>query len=289
MKLGLFSMNMYACTYPETAAIVAREAESAGFESLWAGEHVVLPDPQAAPSPMAPLDRALDPVVALSYLAAVTSTIRLGTGIIILPQRNPLILAKELASLDVLSNGRLLFGLGVGYLESEFAALGAPFAERGEVADEYVAAMKEIWAAERPEYGGKWVRFSRIQSRPQPRQSPHPPIHVGGHSRAAFRRAVEYGNGWYGFALDLAATMNALIGLREAATRYERPAGLGKLEISVTPRPGGADEGTADAITDLTASYAELGVDRLIMLPSSKLDRDGLRRFVARHAGVARP
>src|SRR5580765_5986344 len=131
LKLGLFSMTTGPCSHPDVVARVARAAEAAGFESLWGGEHVVLPDPQAPPSPMAPLDRILDPVIALTYCAAVTTRVRLGTGIIILPQRNPLVLAKELASLDRLSNGRLIFGVGIGYLEAEFRALGAPFEARG--------------------------------------------------------------------------------------------------------------------------------------------------------------
>src|SRR5437762_9765006 len=142
MKFGLFACNMGPCVDPKVAARVARAAEAAGFESLWAGEHVVLPDPQAPPSPMAPTDAILDPAIALTYAAAVTTRVRLGTGIIILPQRNPLVLAKELASLDVLSGGRLTFGVGVGYLEPEFRALGAPFEDRGADTDEYLAAMR---------------------------------------------------------------------------------------------------------------------------------------------------
>ena len=126
MHFGLFSINAYAAIEPRTAARVARAAEAAGFESLWAGEHVVLPDPQAPPSPMGPTEPILDPAIALTFAAANTTRVRLGTGIIILPQRNPLVLAKELASLDVLSAGRLIFGIGVGYLEPEFRALGAP-------------------------------------------------------------------------------------------------------------------------------------------------------------------
>src|SRR5437879_11128292 len=122
---------MGASTAPDQLAATARAAEAAGFESLWAGEHVVLPDPQAPPSPMAPEDRILDPLIALTFLAAHTRQVLLGTGIIILPQRNPLVLAKELASLDELSGGRLIFGIGAGYLEPEFHALGIPFTDRG--------------------------------------------------------------------------------------------------------------------------------------------------------------
>ena len=263
MKFGLFGLNMYGYSQAEPAAALARKAEQAGFESLWCGEHVVLPDPQRPPSPMAPLDNALDPVVALTYLAAVTTKIRLGTGIIILPQRNPLVLAKELASLDVLSGGRLEFGVGVGYLEPEFRALGAPFEDRGAVTDEYLAAMREIWTSDAPRFSGKFVSFSDIQSRPQPAQKPTPPIHIGGRSRSAFRRAVEQGHGWYGFAMTVEDTVDVIADLAEASTRYQRPADLGKLEISVTPRPGRA--GTS-LDRESAERFAAAGVNRLIPL-----------------------
>src|SRR6188508_2616923 len=118
---------MGAASTPDGVAAAAQAAEAAGFESLWAGEHVILPDPQAPPSPMAPQDPALDPFIGLTYAAAVTSTIRLATGIVIVPQRNPVVLAKQIASLDVLSNGRFTLGVGVGYLEPEFRAIGADF------------------------------------------------------------------------------------------------------------------------------------------------------------------
>ena len=179
LRFGLFSMNSGPCSHPEAAARIARAAEAAGFDSLWAGEHVVLPDPQVPPSPMKPLDRILDPVVALTYLAAHTSRVRLGTGIIILPQRNPLVLAKELASLDVLSGGRLIFGIGVGYLEPEFRALGAPFEARGRVTDEYLGAMRAIWSEDKPAFQGQHVSFAGVQAHPQPVQRPTPPIAVG--------------------------------------------------------------------------------------------------------------
>jgi probable F420-dependent oxidoreductase len=274
LRFGLFSINAYACIAPEVAARVARAAEAAGFDSLWGGEHVVLPDPQAPPSPMAPHEPILDPVTALTYCAAVTSRVRLGTGIIILPQRNPLVLAKELASLDRLSNGRLIFGIGVGYLEPEFRALGAPFEHRGAVTDEYLAAMRAIWTQDKPAFSGRFVSFANVQAHPQPMQRPHPPIVVGGRTPAAFRRAVEQGDGWYGFGLDPARTAEMLTGLREAATRHARPAGRGPLEISVTPARGT----TVDTAT--AAAYAALGVHRLILMPPPALDSAGLERFV---------
>src|SRR5262249_31716060 len=138
MKLGLFGINMNVCSDPAVAARTAKAAEAAGFESVWTGEHVVLPDPQAPPSPLPPQFPLLDPAVVLAFVAAHTTKVRLGTGIIILPQRNPLVLAKELASVDVVSNGRLIFGLGIGYLKAEFDALGIPFDHKGPRSMEYL-------------------------------------------------------------------------------------------------------------------------------------------------------
>jgi probable F420-dependent oxidoreductase len=272
LSFGLFSVNFYACSNPATASRVARQAEQAGFESLWAGEHVVLPDPRVPPSPLDPERPILDPLVSLSFLAAHTSTVKLGTGIVILPQRNPLVLAKQAASLDAVSDGRLILGIGAGYLEPEMRAIGVPFEERGRRTDEYLAAIRELWYAERPAYEGRFVSFSGVQAYPRPTRTV--PIVVGGESAAAYRRAVEQGHGWYGFALDLETTAACLGGLREAAARYERPTELGELEISVTPRP------TPDRET--AARFAELGVHRLILQPGRDLDETGLVDYVSR-------
>src|SRR5271163_2266562 len=159
MKIALFGINNGACAFPKCAAAVARAAEENGFESLWTGEHVILPDPQAPPSPVAADFPMTDPAVALAFVAAHTTTIRLGTGIIILPQRNPVVLAKELASTDVLSGGRLIFGIGVGYLKPEFDAIGAPFDRKGARAEEYLAAIIALWSMPKPEFAGKWINF----------------------------------------------------------------------------------------------------------------------------------
>ena len=269
MHFALFGVNVDAWLHPAAAARLARLAEEAGFESLWAGEHVVLPDPRVPPSPMEPDDPILDPTVALTFLAAHTRRVKLGTGIIILPQRNPLVLAKELASLDTLSDGRLIFGVGVGYLEPEFRALGIPFSDKGLRTDDYLAAMQSLWREERPAYAGRFVQFSGIQAYPK---RPAIPIVIGGHSPGAYRRAVEQGQGWYGFALDTDATAACLAGLREAGARYERPIALPKLEISVTPRtlPDRA----------AVARYAALGVDRLILYPPRHGGEDDIARYI---------
>ena len=257
MKFGLFGINFGACAAPDSAQKVAREAESAGFESLWTGEHVVLPDPQVPPSPAPPLTPMLDPAVALTFVAAHTRSIRLGTGIIILPQRNPVVLAKELASLDVLSNGRLIFGIGIGYLKPEFEAIGAPFDHKGPRSEEFLAAILALWTMEQPAYSGRFVSFSGVNAMPRPAQKPHPEIVFGGRSPEAFDRAARLAKGWYGFALDLDATAKAIEGLRSACARVGRR--FEELEISVTPR------GPIDL--DAARRFADLGVHRLILLP----------------------
>ncbi len=266
MKFGLFGINMGIGSNPEISVRVAQAAETAGFESTWTGEHVVLPDPQAPPSPLPPRHPILDPTVALAFIAGQTKTIKLGTGIIILPQRNPLVLAKELASVDVVSGGRLIFGLGIGYLKPEFDALGVPFTHKGPRSIDYLQAMKAVWTQDNPAHHGEFVSFEGIQALPQPLQKPHPPVVFGGHTPEAYKRAVEHGNGWFGFALDVDATAKCLDGLKEAAQQVERPSDLGKLEISVTPK------GKLDA--DTVKQFADLGVERLIPFKPAKTEAD---------------
>jgi probable F420-dependent oxidoreductase len=258
MKLGLYGINVGVCVDPEVAASVAQAAEAAGFESLWTAEHVVLPDPRTPDSPIPAQTPLLDPAVALAHVAGHTRTIRLATGIIILPQRNPVVLAKEMASVDVLSGGRLIFGVGAGYLRSEFDAVGAVFEERGARTSEYIETIRALWTQEKPRFEGRFFSFDEIDAQPRPVQKPHPPIVVGGMSPPALRRAARQGNGWYGFALDLATTTRCVVGLREAQQRVERPAEQRPLKISVTP------SGSLDA--DAVSRFEDLGVDRLVLL-----------------------
>jgi probable F420-dependent oxidoreductase len=270
LALGLCRLN--EGLLPQDLMRIAQTAEAVGFESLWLGEHVVLPDPQTPDSAWDPEHPILDPIVTLAYLASCTHRLRLGTGIIILPQRQPLVLAKELATLDVLSGGRLLFGIGVGYLASEFAALGVPMAARGVRTDEYIAAMRAIWGEGKVGYDGSYVQFTGVKARPLPRQQPSPPLIIGGYSPEAFRRAVLHGHGWYGFGLNLAETAQALADLDNISSSTVRPAALGKLEISVTPIE------LADA--NLLQEYQALGVDRLILEPPTLTDAATLLQWV---------
>ena len=257
MQLGLVHVSMGSMSQPDALVRAARAAEAAGFDSVWAGEHVVLPDPQAPPSPMRPQDPALDPLLALAWAAAHTTVIRLATGIVILPQRNPLVLAKQVASLDVLSGGRLMLGIGAGYLEPEFRAVGANFAERGAVTDEYINAMRALWYDDHPAYHGRFVDFAGVDAYPRPLQRPVPLI-VGGHSAPAYRRAVGRGHGWHGWGLTPQQAAASAAGLAAAAARVPRPAELGQLEISVTPR--------GRITREVAAQFAGAGVHRLVLL-----------------------
>ena len=256
LKLALFGLHRGSSADPETLVRRAARAETIGFESFWIGDHVALP----AGSVDNPADQPrLEAVVALGYMAAVTRRVRLAIGVIVLPQRQPVLLAKQLSTIDVLSRGRLIVGIGVGYVEPELRALGASLADRGARTDEYLAAMRALWAETTPSFAGRFVSFAGVIERPRPVQRPHPPIVVGGHSPAALGRAVRSGNGWYGWELDLEQTARSLAELREVAGRIERPAGLGELEITITPR------GIPDA--DTARRYAALGVHRLAIQP----------------------
>jgi probable F420-dependent oxidoreductase len=272
LAFGLFGLHRGVNTDPDTLVARAQLAEAAGFESLWVGDHVTLPYGQHA-IPNNPADQPrLEVIVAMSYLAAVTRRARIGVGVIVLPQRQPVLLAKQLTTLDVLSKGRLIFGVGVGYLEPELEALGASLADRGARTDEYLAAMRAIWDQRAPSFDGRFVRFTDVMQRPLPAQRPHPPIVIGGSSRAAYRRAITAGNGFYASRMDLERARTVLAEIRELGKQYERPADLGALEITLTP---------AEEIDLETARrYAEIGVDRLLLWPHDVGEPERLERFI---------
>ena len=270
--IGLFAVNSHACAEPEGALRIAVLAEQLGYDSLWAGEHVVAPSPRVDPSPMEPDEPMLDPLVALAHLAGRTERVLLGTGLIVLPQRNPLVLAKQAASLDVLSGGRLVLGIGVGSVEQEMAAIGVPMAGRGARADDYLAAMRGLWEDEAPAYHGRYVDFQGVDAHPRPAQRPLP-IVVGGHTGAAFRRAARHADGWYGFLVGL----RAMAEYRQALDAAIEQAGRERqLHVSVSPSRR-LDE-------DVVQRYAQLGVDRLIVIPPPGLGIDEVAEFVEANA-----
>ncbi|GAA4383172.1 LLM class F420-dependent oxidoreductase [Actinomadura verrucosospora] len=249
MEIGLYGLHRGENVDPDVLATRARLAEETGFESIWVGDHIAMP-------PSSDEQGRLEAVVAIAHLAALTRTIRLGFGVLVLPQRQPVLLAKQLTSLDLLSRGRLIVGIGAGYVERELAAMGVSPDSRGARTDEYLAAMDALWD-DQP-FAGEFVSFADVVQRPRPRR--RPPIVVGGHSRAAMRRAVQSADGWYGVYLTPEEAARALSDLQDAAKLHSRPASLGPLEITITPPPGPVDRDSAQR-------YAAMGVHRLTIQP----------------------
>lgn len=204
MKIGVMFSNVVLFGTPEGARALAEAAEESGIESLWTVEHVVVPEGYESPYPYAPTGKMPggetspipDPLAWLAYVAALTTTVRLATGILILPQRNPVILAKECATIDVLSGGRLELGVGIGWLAEEFQAIGVPFDERVDRTEEYISALRTLWSSDET-FDGKFTSFSRARSNPKPVQDGGIPIVVGGHTKAAARRAGRLANGFF--------------------------------------------------------------------------------------------
>lgn len=264
MKFGIIFANTgpAAVDFSYTAEL-ARLAEENGFESLWTVEHVVVPAGYESSYPYSRDGRMPggedvpipDPLVWLSMVAAVTSSIRLATGILILPQRNPAVLAKEVATLDVLSGGRVTLGVGVGWLKEEFDALGVPFSSRGARTDEYISALRAFWREPEPTFSGEFVSFDRAKMYPKPLQTGGPPIVIGGHTAAAARRAGRLGDGFFpgrGALGDLAGLLDEM---RIAAKDADRNPD----DIEVTA--GGAMD--AEGVKP----YADLGVTRMVIPP----------------------
>lgn len=253
-------MNMRPCVTSQAIATIARAAEQAGFESLWGGEHLALADPQTPASPMPPNIVFVDLNVTMAFAAAHTKALRFGTGIMLLPLRNPVVLAKQLASVDVMSGGRLIFGIGIGNLEFEFNAVGMPFDHKGPRAEEAIKAMRALWSMERAEFHGRFFSFAGVRAEPHPNQKPYPPLIFGGKSAYAFGRTARLGDGWYGYGLDLDAAAKCIEGIRAACLRHRRR--FEEIEISITPK------GTLDR--DLARRYEDLGVRRLILPPRGR-------------------
>ena len=193
MKFGIWVPNCRHLATPEIICRTAVRAEALGYDSIWVSDHVIVPD--------ANLERfgaaVYDPLITLAVAAGATKRVQLGTTVLIVPYRNPVVTAKMVSSLDALSGGRVVLGIGAGWLEEESSMLGVPFAERGPMTDEYMAAMRELWTSPAPSFNGKYTQFSGLHFEPKPIQKPHPPIWVGGHARASLRRAAEIGAAWH--------------------------------------------------------------------------------------------
>jgi probable F420-dependent oxidoreductase len=192
MKFGIAVPNFGLYANREQILEISALAEELRYDSLWVSDHIVIPASHKVFG-----DTFHDPLVTLAYIAAGTDKLELGTSVMVLPYRNPLVLGKMVSTLDTLSRGRVILGVGTGWMEGEFEALGVNFKERGKVTDEYIEIMKELWTSENPEYNGDYLEFSNIKFLPKPERKPHPPIWVGGESAGAMKRAVKYGDGWH--------------------------------------------------------------------------------------------
>jgi probable F420-dependent oxidoreductase len=267
MEIGVF---VPLSTFNANAAFLRAlgpAVEERGFESIWVAEHVVLFDDYASKYPYSPTGKfpgggdtgLLEPLTALTYLAAVTDRIRLGTGICLIPQRNPVYTAKQVADLDVLSGGRVDFGVGIGWLKEEFDALNVPFGNRGKRADEYLQILRSLWTDETSSFDGDLYQLPPCRLYPKPVQSPHPPVHVGGESDAAMRRAARYGQGWFTFN-RLPEELPGVLGqLDRHLAEHGKARGPDGFQLSVSPY--------FNTMTpDLVRAYAAAGVDRLIVV-----------------------
>ena len=282
MKFGVMFANTGPMAHAEGAVAIAQAAEAGGIESLWAVEHTIVPAGYQSTYPYSPTGRMPgpedsdipDPLIWLTFVAAHTSTIRLATGILILPQRNPIVLAKEVATLDRLSGGRVELGIGVGWLEEEFDALGVPFADRGRRTDDYIAALRALWTQPEATHHGEFASFAGAISRPQPTQSTIP-IVVGGHSKAAARRAGRLGDGFFpaGASHDELAVL--LDVMRATAVEHGRDPDA----VEVTT---GGDGALGSKALDEVKALADMGVSRVIVPPLA-FDPEGQRTAFAKY------
>ena len=263
MKIGYFAVGIGGSTEPTCLRTVATHAERLGFSTLWAPEHVVLLDRYASKYPYAAKDFPLptdtpigDPFTTLAFVAACTSKIRLATGICLVPEHNPLVLAKAIATTDRLSNGRVVLGVGIGWLEEEFQAIGVPWEHRALRTREYVEVMRKLWREESTSYEGRFVKFSGVRSYPKPADG-NVPVWFGGESGPALRRVAEYGDGWIGFNLtaDQAATKIRRIEELLAANGRKRS----QLELAACPYLNSIGR-------DDVQRYRDAGVDELAVL-----------------------
>lgn len=264
MRLGLHALGIGAGADRAVIDAVAVGAESAGFATLWSGEHVVMVDRSASRYPYSDDGQIaipsaadwIDPMIGLSFVAAATSSIGIATGVLLLPEHNPVVVAKQAATLDSLSAGRLTLGVGIGWSREEFDALGVPFERRGARTKEYVAAMRTLWRDDVGSFDGEFVAFNSVRVNPKPANGAAIPIVLGGNSDAALRRVADWGDGWYGFNLA---------GVTEAAERIAflgdqcAQRGRDRSELRVTVALRELHVGDVGALADL-------GVDELVIV-----------------------
>jgi probable F420-dependent oxidoreductase len=274
MKFGLMFVNSGPFANPKLFEVLVRTADEVGIESLWTVEHVVVPVGYKSEYPYSKDGRMPgnsekipipDPVVPLAYAAALTKQIKLGTGILILPQRHPVYVAKEMATLDVLSGGRALLGVGIGWLEEEFEVVGVPFRERAARTEESVRALRSLWGPGPSSFDGRFYRWGPVESYPKPVQPRGVPVVVGGHVEGAARRAARVGDGFFPARGELDLLAKLFAAMRDECGKVGRKPD----EIELTTGMNGNDR-------DAVRRYEDLGVSRLIVSPPG-FDPDKLR------------
>jgi probable F420-dependent oxidoreductase len=272
MKFGLMFVNSGPFSNPDLLAHLAQTAEGCGFESLWTVEHVVIPKDYQTPYPYSKSGKIPggedvpipDPLLPLSFAAAVTKRIRLATGVVILPQRHPLYLAKEIATLDLLSGGRVILGIGSGWLKEEFDALGIDFHTRGPRTDEAIQAMRACWRDDASSFHGRHFNFGPALSYPKPAGN-NVPIHIGGHSPAAAKRAGRLGDGFFPALSEVPKLQELFATMRDAAQKAGRDPGQPELSC------------VARAAVDAIKAFEDIGISRVVVAPPA-FDKEGLSR-----------
>ncbi|MFT4563576.1 MAG: putative F420-dependent oxidoreductase [Gammaproteobacteria bacterium] len=263
MKVGVMTQFGGDMTAPEYVARMGRGLEERGFHSVWAPDHLLVPKviessypytPDGS-FPVEPTTQGLEPFTLLSFLAAHTTRLRLGTGVIVLPQRNAALTAKQAADVDVLSGGRLDFGIGVGWMADEFAALGMSFERRGARTDDYIRMMQSLWGTHESSYDGEFVKLPPAYQYPKPIQKPHPPFYFGGESTFALRRVARFGH-WFGVDVMPEAVPAKLVLLKEQCDREGRD--VKDVKIALCPYANPCDR-------DTLRRYEDAGIDQVIM------------------------
>ena len=290
MKIGYSLSNNQGMEDIQGVIDLAVGAEELGFDSVWASEHVF--------NVSYVYDRIGDkpyyePLTVLTYVAAMTSTIGLGTSVLVLPYHNPIRLAKVAATLDVLSGGRVMLGVGVGVIEEELEAMGSPFAERGAISDEMIAVMKELWTKDDPSFLGKYHSFSGMKFTPKPVQKPHIPIIIGGTSKAAIRRAARSGTVWHPTALSPQALAEGMDYLKEQTVKAGRDPS--EISVSISAAIGNTHNHNRyslgedpEEILERSQKYQEMGLERLVVSPNTR-DQTQLRPIMEMLAEVVIP
>jgi probable F420-dependent oxidoreductase len=273
MQLGIWLPNCRHLATAETIRQTAVRAEALGYDSVWVSDHVVVPTANVVNFG----ETVFDPLITLGVVAGATSRVRLGTTVLIVPYRNAVVTAKMVSSLDALSGGRVVLGIGAGWVAAESAMLGVPFPERGSMTDEHLRAMQALWTEPTPSFAGRYTRFDGLVFEPKPAQKPHPPIWVGGHSRAALRRAVEFGAAWHPINRspdELRAGVAAIRALSQARGRAIPPALTLRNDVRLQKPGQGAPTSTHGGrviagepavLIEQIGELAECGVEHLVL------------------------